>query len=125
MKRNVVDASDTIHVRKSIRISSDSENRSVVQIKPEIVKNSENQIIYKLHTSDLVKDIQNTLIVNKSKTLSDKKYGMHNQNVSSVNCVRQNVSENDTNSFLKGRRINKLEDVVTDSSNKKFKRNEC
>lgn len=125
MKRNVVDASDTIHVRKSIRISSDSENRSVVQIKPEIVKNSENQIIYKLHTSDLVKDIQNTLIVNKSKTLSDKKYGMHNQNVSSVNCVRQNVSENDSNSFLKGRRINKLEDVVTDSSNKKFKRNEC
>lgn len=125
MKRNVVDASDTIHVRKSIRISSDSENRSVVQIKPEIVKNSENQIIYKLHTSNLVKDIQNTLIVNKSKTLSDKKYGMHNQNVSSVNCVRQNVSENDSNSFLKGRRINKLEDVVTDSSNKKFKRNEC
>uniref|UniRef100_S4PY82 Sentrin/sumo-specific protease senp7 n=5 Tax=Pararge aegeria TaxID=116150 RepID=S4PY82_9NEOP len=124
VKRNFVDSADTIHLRKSIRVSSDNENRSLVQIKPEMIKNSENQIIYKLHPSDLVKDIQNTLIVNKSKTLSDKKYGVHNQNVSSVNCVRQNVSENDSNSFLKGRRINKLEDVVTES-NKKFKRNEC
>lgn len=128
VKRNFVDTSDTIHVRKTIRLSSDNENRSVMQIKPEFVKKSdnENQILIpiKFHTSDLVKDIQNTLIVNKSKNFSDKKYGVHNQNVSSVNCVRQNVSESDGNSFIKMRRLNKLEDVVTES-NKKFKRSEC
>lgn len=128
VKRNFVDTSDTIHVRKTIRLSSDNENRSVMQIKPEFVKKSdnENQILIpiKFHTSDLVKDIQNTLIVNKSKNFSDKKYGVHNQNVSSVNCVRQNVSESDGNSFIKMRRLNKVEDVVTES-NKKFKRSEC
>ncbi|CAG5040142.1 unnamed protein product [Parnassius apollo] len=128
VKRNFSDSSDTIHLRKTIRLSSDSENRSVVSIKQEFIKKveNENQILIpiKLHTSDLVKDIQNTLIVNKSKTMSDKKHGVHNQNVSSVNCIRQNVSESDSNSFLKARRINKLEDVVNES-NKKFKRNEC
>lgn len=127
-KRNIVDSTDTIHLRKTIRLSSD-ENRSMLQIKPEFIKkgDNENQILIpiKLHTSDLVKDIQNSLIVNKnSKTFGDKKHGVHNQNVSSVNCIRQNVSESDSNSFLKTRRINKLEDVVSESS-KKFKRNEC
>lgn len=119
VKRNFVDTSDTIHVRKRmIRLTSDSENRSVMQIKPK----GDNLIPIKVHT-DLVKDIHNTYIVNKSKTLSDKKYGVHNQNVSSVNCVRQNVSESDSNSFIKMKRINKLEDAVTE--NKKLKKNEC
>ncbi|KAI5633786.1 sentrin-specific protease 7 [Phthorimaea operculella] len=129
VKRNFPESSETIHVRKTIRLSNDAENRSMLQIKQEFIKkgDNENQILIpiKLHTSDLVKDIQNTLIVNKNnKTLGDKKQGVHNQNVSSVNCVRQTVSEGDGSSFLKARRVNKLEDVVTDSS-KKFKRNEC
>nr|XP_032510951.1 uncharacterized protein LOC116765553 isoform X5 [Danaus plexippus plexippus] len=122
VKRNF--GEETI-LRKTIRLSNDSENRSVVQIKQEYGKkgDNENQIVIpiKLHSSDLV---QNSLIVNKGKNFSDKKHGVNNQTVSSVNCVRQNVSESDSNSFLKGRRINKLEDVVNDS-NKKFKRNEC
>lgn len=129
VKRNFADSSDTIHLRKTIRLSSDAENRSMVQIKQEFIKkgDNENQILIpiKLHTSsDLVKDIQNTLIVNKNKTMSDKKHGVHNQNVSSLNCIRQNVTESDSNSFLKTRRINKLDDVMNESS-KKFKRNEC
>ncbi|KAJ2946995.1 hypothetical protein O0L34_g16339 [Tuta absoluta] len=129
VKRNFPESSETIHVRKTIRLSNDAENRSMLQLKSEFIKkgDNENQILIpiKLHTSDLVKDIQNTLIVNKNnKTLGDKKQGVHNQNVSSLNCVRQTVSEGDGSSFLKARRVNKLEDVVTDSS-KKFKRNEC
>lgn len=101
----------------------------MVQIKQEFIKkgDNENQILIpiKLHTSELVKDIQNTLIVNKNnKTLSDKKHGVHNQNVTSLNCIRQNVSESDSSSFLKSRRVNKLDDVMNES-NKKFKRNEC
>lgn len=128
VKRNFADSSDTIHLRKTIRLSSDSENRSVVAIKQEFIKKGENEneiyIPIKLQGSDLVKDIQNTYIVNKSKTLSDKKYGVHNQNVPSVNCIRQNSSDSDGNTFLKARRINKIEDVVNES-NKKFKRNEC
>lgn len=130
VKRSFGDTSDTIHLRKAIRLSSDSENRSMLQIKPEFIKKGgdhENQILIpiKLHTaSDFVKDIQNTLLVNKNKTLGDKKQGVHNQNVSGVNCVRQSMSESDSNSFLKTRKISKLEDVVNESS-KKFKRNEC
>lgn len=132
MKRNFSDTSEsTIHVRKTIRLSSDTENRSMVQIKQEFIKkgDSENQILIpiKLHTSEFVKDIHNTLLVNKSnKTMGDKKYGVHNQNVTNLNCVRQSVNESDSNSnsFLKSRRSNKLEDVINESS-KKFKRNEC
>lgn len=132
MKRNFSDTSEsTIHVRKTIRLSSDTENRSMVQIKQEFIKkgDSENQILIpiKLHTSEFVKDIHNTLLVNKSnKTMGDKKYGVHNQNVTNLNCVRQSVNESDSNSnsFLKSRRGNKLEDVINESS-KKFKRNEC
>lgn len=128
-KRNIADSTDTIHLRKTIRLASD-ENRSMLQIKPEFIKkgDNENQILIpiKLHASDLVKDIQNSLIVNKNnKTFGDKKHGgVHNQNVSSVNCIRQNAGESDSNSFLKTRRINKLDDAVSESS-KKFKRNEC
>lgn len=127
VKRNYADSSDTIHLRKAIRLSSD-ENRSI-QIKPEFIKKSdnENQILIpiKLHTSDLVKDIQNTLIVNKNnKTLGDKKHGVHNQNVSNLNCIRQNIGESDGHSFLKTRRVNKLDDVMNETS-KKFKKNEC
>lgn len=129
VKRNYADSSDTIHLRKTIRLSSDAENRSMVQIKQEFIKkgDSENQILIpiKLHTSDLVKDIQNTLIVNKNnKTLGDKKHGVHNQNVSNMNCIRQNIGESDSNSFLKSRRVNKLDDVMNETS-KKFKKNEC
>ncbi|XP_063820895.1 uncharacterized protein LOC135071072 isoform X2 [Ostrinia nubilalis] len=129
VKRNFADSSDTIHLRKTIRLSSDAENRSMVQIKPEFIKkgDNENQILIpiKFPTSELVKDIQNTLIVNKhNKTLSDKKHGVHNQNVTSLNCIRQTVSESDSSSFLKSRRVNKLDDVMNES-NKKFKRNEC
>ncbi|XP_026729265.1 uncharacterized protein LOC113494928 isoform X2 [Trichoplusia ni] len=129
VKRNYADSSDTIHLRKTIRLSSDAENRSMVQIKQEFIKkgDSENQILIpiKLHTSDLVKDIQNTLIVNKNnKTLGDKKHGVHNQNVSNINCIRQNIGESDSNSFLKSRRVNKLDDVMNETS-KKFKKNEC
>lgn len=129
VKRNYADSSDTIHLhRKTIRLSSDAENRSMVQIKQEFIKkgDSENQILIpiKLHTSDLVKDIQNTLIVNKNnKNLGDKKHGVHNQNVTSINCIRQSMGESDS-SFLKSRRVNKLDDVMNDSS-KKFKKNEC
>lgn len=98
-------------------------------VKQEFIKkgDSENQILIpiKLHTSsDLVKDIQNSLIVNKSnKTLGDKKHSVHNQNVSSINCIRQNVSESDGSSFLKSRRVNKIDDIT--ESSKKFKRSEC
>lgn len=127
VKRNFADSSETIHLRKTIRLSSDAENRSMLQIKQEFIKkgDNENQILIpiKLHPGDLVKDIQNTLIGNKNKTLGDKKHGVHNQNVSSVNCIRQSAGESDSNSFLKTRRVNKLEDVVNES--KKFKRNEC
>lgn len=129
VKRNFADSSDTIHLRKTIRLSSDAENRSMVQIKQEFIKkgDNENQILIPIkfaQTSDLVKDIQNTLIVNKNnKTVNDKKHGVHNQNVSSLNCIRQNVSDGDSNSFLKARRI-KLDDVMNESS-KKFKKNEC
>ncbi|RVE49476.1 hypothetical protein evm_005907 [Chilo suppressalis] len=130
VKRNFADSTDTIHLRKTIRLSSDAEHRSMVQIKQEFLKkgDNENQILIpiKLHTSDLVKDIQNTLIVNKNnKTIGDKKHGVHNQNITGLNCNRQNVSESDSNSFLKSRRVNKLEDVMNESNNKKFKRNEC
>lgn len=129
VKRSFGDSSDTIHLRKAVRLSTDLENRSMLQIKPEFIKKGENEnqilIPIKLHTtSELVKDIQNTLIVNKNKTLGDKKHGVHNQNVSGVNCVRQSMGESDSNSFLKTRKISKLEDVVNESS-KKFKRNEC
>lgn len=129
VKRNYADSSDTIHLRKTIRLSSDAENRSMVQIKQEFIKkgDSENQILIpiKLHTSDLVKDIQNTLIVNKNnKTLGDKKHGVHNQNVSNINCIRQNIGESDGHhSFLKSRRVNKLDDA--NETCKKFKKNEC
>lgn len=123
VKRNFVDTSDTIHVRKRmIRLTSDSENRSVMQIKPK-GDNDHILIPIKVHTTDVVKDSYNTFIVNKSKTLSDKKYGVHNQNVSSVNCVQQSVSESDGNTIIKMKRINKLEDAVTE--NKKLKKNEC
>lgn len=130
VKRNFADSTDTIHLRKTIRLSSDAENRSVVQIKQELIKKGDNEnqlsIPIKLHTSELVKDIQNTLIVNKNnKTLGDnKKHGVHNQSVTSLNCIRQNVSESDSSSFLKSRRVNKLDDVMNETS-KKFKRNEC
>lgn len=129
VKRNYADSSDTIHLRKTIRLSSDAENRSMVQIKQEFIKkgDSENQILIpiKLHTSDLVKDIQNTLIVNKNnKTLGDKKHSVHNQNVSNLNCIRQSIGESDSHSFLKSRRVNKLDDVMNETS-KKFKKNEC
>lgn len=129
VKRSFGDTSDTIHLRKAVRLSTDSENRSMLQIKPEFIKKGgehENQILIpiKLHTtSDFVKDIQNTLIVNKNKTLGDKNKGVHNQNVSGVNCVRQSMGDSDSNTFLKTRKINKLEDV--NESSKKFKRNEC
>ena len=132
VKRNYADSSDTIHLRKTIRLSSDAENRSMVQLKQEFIKkgDSENQILIPIklhtHTSDLVKDIQNTLIVNKNnKSLGDKKHGVHNQNVSNVNCIRQNIGESDSHhSFLKSRRVNKLDDVMNETS-KKFKKNEC
>lgn len=128
VKRNFADSSETIHLRKTIRLSSDSENRSLVQIKPEFVKKGDNesQILIPLKFSSelLVKDIQNTLINNKNKTYGDKKHSVNNQNVSSVNCIRQNATESETNSFLKTRKINKLDDAVNDSC-KKFKRNEC
>ncbi|XP_014363724.2 uncharacterized protein LOC106715044 isoform X1 [Papilio machaon] len=122
VKRNFTDASDTIHLRKTIRLSSDTENKTMVPIKK---NDTENKIFIplKLHTSDVVKDFQNTLLVTKNKTLGDKKYGVHNQNVSNVNCIRQNPSDSDGSMFLKARRINKLEDV--NESSKKFKRNEC
>lgn len=131
VKRNYADNTETIHLRKTIRLSSDVvENRSMLQIKQELFKkgDSENQILIpiKLHTSDIVKDIQNTLIVNKNnKTMVDKKHSLHNQNSSNINsCMRQSVGESDTSSFLKGRRTTKIDDVVNES-NKKFKRNEC
>lgn len=130
VKRNFPDnSSDTIHLRKTIRLSSDGENRSMVQLKQEFIKkgDSENQILIpiKLHTTSDIKDFQNTLLVNKnSKTIGDKKNSVHNQSVSNLNCIRQAVGESDSISFLKSRRVNKLEDVVNDSS-KKFKRNEC
>lgn len=99
-----------------------------MQINKEFIKKGDNDsqilIPIKLQSGDFVKDIQNTLIVNKSKTLSDKKHGVHNQNVSSVNCIRQSISDSDSISFLKGRRLTKHEDVGTET-NKKFKRNEC
>lgn len=127
VKRNFSDSPETFHLRKAIRLSSDAENRSMIHVKPEFIKknDNDNQILIKLHPSELVKDIQNTLIVNK-KNLSDKKHGVNNQNSSNINCFRQNVSESDgnSNSFLKTRRVNKLDDVMNDSS-KKFKRNEC
>ncbi|CAK1553593.1 unnamed protein product [Leptosia nina] len=124
VKRNFADSTETIHLRKTIRLSSDSENRSVMQIKQDFIKkgDNENQLIIpiKLHPSN---DI-NALIVNKSKTIGDKKHSVHNQNVSNMNCVRQSVSDSD-NSFLKTRRINnKLEDIMTETI-KKFKKNEC
>lgn len=125
LKQNFTDSTDAL-LRKTIRISSEAENR--LQIKPGFIKkgDNENQILIpiKLHTSsELVKDIQNsfTLGNKNNKTLGDKKH-VNNQTVSSVHS-RQTVSESETNSFLKSRRINKLDDVVTDS--KKFKRNEC
>lgn len=120
VKRNFSDSSEII--RKTIRLSSDGENRSVMQIK----KGDNDQILIpiNLHTSEFVKDIQNSLIANKNnKSVGEKKHGVHNQSVSSVNCIRQNISDSESNTFLKGRRI-KLDDVVTESS-KKFKRNEC
>ncbi|VVC99428.1 unnamed protein product [Leptidea sinapis] len=124
VKRNIADSSETIHLRKTIRLTSDLENRSVMQIKQEFIKkgDNENQILIpiKVHSSDL---IHNNILVNKSKALSDKKHGVYNHSVSSVNCVRQNVSDSDT-SFLKTRRINKLDDIVTEGS-KKFKKNDC
>ncbi|KOB73014.1 Sentrin/sumo-specific protease senp7 [Operophtera brumata] len=128
VKRNYADNTETIHLRKTIRLSSDVESRSMLQIKQELFKkgDSENQILIpiKLHTSDIVKDIQNTLIVNKNnKTMVDKKHSLHNQNSSNIN--RQSVGDSDTSSFLKGRRVTKLEDVVNETSNKKIKRNEC
>lgn len=120
VKRSFTDASDTIHLRKTIRLSSDTENKAIFPIK----NDNENKIYIplKLQTSD-VKDFQNKLLVTKNKTIGDKKYGVHNQNVSSLNCVRQNSSDNDGNMLLKTRRINKLEDI--NESSKKFKRNEC
>ncbi|XP_063379205.1 uncharacterized protein LOC134666031 isoform X1 [Cydia fagiglandana] len=125
LKPNFSDAADAL-LRKTIRISGDAENR--LQLKPGFIKkgDNENQILIpiKLHSSsELVKDIQNTLLVNKNnKSMGDKKHGVNNQNVSSVH-FRQTVSESDGNSFLKTRRINKLDDV--NESSKKFKRNEC
>lgn len=132
VKRNFTEnPSDTIHLRKTVRLSNDGENRSMVQINQEIIKkgDSENQVLVpiKLHSTSDIKDIHNTLIVNKnSKSMSDKKNNVHNQqSVSSMNCIRQTVvSESDGISFLKSRRVNKLDDVVNDAC-KKFKRNEC
>lgn len=130
VKRNFADSTDTLHLRKTIRLSGDNENRSVMQIKQDFLKKADNEnqllIPIKLHTSELVKDIQNTLIVNKNnKTLSDnKKHGVNNQSVASLNYIRQNVSESDSSSFLKSRRVTKLDDVMNET-NKKFKRNEC
>ncbi|XP_047986051.1 LOW QUALITY PROTEIN: uncharacterized protein LOC125226181 [Leguminivora glycinivorella] len=124
LKPNFSDATDTL-LRKTIRIASDAENR--LQLKPGFIKkgDNENQILIpiKLHSSsELVKDIQNTLLGNKNnKSMGDKKHGVNNQNVSSVH-FRQTVSESDGNSFLKTRRVNKLDDV---NESKKFKRNEC
>ncbi|CAB3221398.1 unnamed protein product [Arctia plantaginis] len=121
VKRSYADSSDTIHLhRKTIRLSSDAENRYIKK------GDNENQILIpiKLTSSDLVKDIQNTLIVNKNnKTLGDKKHGVHNQNVTNLNCIRQNMGESDS-SFMKSRRVNKLDDVINETS-KKFKKNEC
>lgn len=127
VKRNFNDTQETIHLRKAIRLSSDSENRSV-QIKSQFIKkgDNENQILIpiKFQAGELVKDIQNTIIVNKNnKIIGDKKQGVQNQSVSSVNCTRQNASDSDSNPFLKTRRI-KIDDGVIESS-KKFKRNEC
>ncbi|KAG7299477.1 hypothetical protein JYU34_016438 [Plutella xylostella] len=127
VKRTFNDSSETIHLRKTIRLSSDSENRSVVQIKPEFVKKSDNeaQIMRPIKcSSDLVKDIQNSLMGTKNKTYGDKKYGVNNQNVSSVNFIRQSASESETNSFLKTKKINKIDDPGNETC-KKFKRNEC
>lgn len=128
LKRNA-DNTETLHLRKTIRLSSDVENRSMQQIKQELFKksDSENQILIplKVHTSDIVKDIQDSLIVNKnSKTMGDKKHSLQSQNTSNLNCIRQSVGESDSSSSLKGRRVTKLDDVVNESS-KKFKRNEC
>lgn len=130
VKRNA-DNTETIHLRKTIRLSGDvGESRSMLQIKQELFKksDSENQILIplKMHTSDLVKDIQNSLIVNKNnKTIGDRKHSLHNQNSSNLNSgIRQSVGESDNSAFLKGRRVTKLDDVLNESS-KKFKRNEC
>lgn len=121
VKRSYADSSDTIHLhRKTIRLSSDAENRYIKK------GDNENQILIpiKLTSSDLVKDIQNTLIVNKNnKTFGDKKHGVHNQNVTNLNCIRQNMGESDS-SFMKSRKVSKLDDVINETG-KKFKKNEC
>lgn len=129
VKRNA-DNTETIHLRKTIRLSSDvGESRSMLQIKQDLFKksDSENQILIpiKMHTSELVKDIQNSLIINKNnKLMGDKKHSLHNQNTSNLNSsIRQSIGESDSSSFLKGRRVTKLDDV--NESSKKFKRNEC
>ncbi|KAL4706533.1 hypothetical protein ACJJTC_015731 [Scirpophaga incertulas] len=126
VKRNFSDT-DGIQIRKTIRLSSDAENRSIMQIKQEFLKKGDNEsqilIPIKLHTSDLVKDIQSTLLVNKNHKIIDKKHGLH-QGVTTLNCIRQSVGESDSNSFLKSRRLNRLDDSVSET-NKKFKRNEC
>lgn len=124
VKRNFTDSPDSIQVhRKTVRLSSDAENRA---IKQDFIKkgDSDNQILIPIKITSDFKDIQNTLIVNKNnKTQGDKKHGVHNQNVTNINCIRQSMGESDS-SFLKSRRVNKLDDVMNETS-KKFKKNEC
>lgn len=126
VKRTLTDTPETLHLRKTIHLSSETENRSIVQIKPEFVKKSDNdnQILIPIKlSSDMVKDIQNTLISNKNKSLGDKKHIVNSQNVSSVNFIRQNSGESETNTFFKTRKISKIDDSVHEPI-KKFKKNE-
>lgn len=111
LKRNFSESNaESIQIRKAIRLA-ESENRSLVQIKK---TDNDDQIVIplKFHT-ELVKDLQNTLIANK-RNISDKRNSVNNQ---TANCVVR-ASECDT-PYFKSRKISKIDDSVESKKMKK------